>query len=155
MKKQRIYVDTSVIGGCFDLEFKTWSNGLMKDFRLGHFIPVISEVVKAEILPAPEPVRKKYEELMELEPEILLVNEEVQNLTSRYKALKILTVKFENDLTHIALATVAGVDILTSWNFKHIVHFDKIRQFNGVNLEQGYNPIQIHSPREVTHYEDD
>jgi hypothetical protein len=155
MKKLRIYVDTSVIGGCFDPEFKPWSDGLMKDFSMEYFIPVISEVVKAEILPAPEAVRKQYERLMELEPEVLLLNDEVQQLAARYKALKILNAKFYNDLVHIALATVASVDILTSWNFKHIVHYDKIRQFNEVNMEQGYNPIQIYSPREVTHYEND
>ena len=33
MKKLRIYIDTSVIGGCFDLEFKIWSDALMEDFR--------------------------------------------------------------------------------------------------------------------------
>ena len=69
-----------------------------------------------------------------------------------YKRHKILTEKFENDMTHIALATVNEVDILVSWNFKHIVHFDKIRQFNVVNLKMGFKAIAIHSPREVTHY---
>lgn len=55
------------------------------------------------------------------------------------------------DGLHIALATAAEVDLLVSWNFKHIVHYDKIRMFNAVNLELGYNPLQIYSPREVTH----
>jgi hypothetical protein len=50
MKILRIYVDTSVIGGCFDAEFALWSNGLMQDFRLGTFRPVLSEVIAAEIL---------------------------------------------------------------------------------------------------------
>ena len=40
-----------------------------------------------------------------------------------------------------------------SWNFKHIVHYEKIRSFNAVNLEKGYKPIEIHSPREVTYDE--
>ena len=53
------------------------------------------------------------------------------------------------DAEHIAAATVAGVDLMVSWNFKHIVHFDKIRGFEAVNLLQGYKPIRIHSPREV------
>ncbi len=55
-------------------------------------------------------------------------------------------------MLHIALATVAEVDLLVSWNFKHIVRFDKIRLFNAANLEQGYKPLVIHSPREVTTY---
>ena len=64
MKILRIYVDTSVIGGCFDAEFASWSRGLMQDFRLGTFRPVLSEVTAAEILPAPEPVRLQYAELL-------------------------------------------------------------------------------------------
>jgi hypothetical protein len=35
MKVQRVYVDTSVLGGCFDVEFATWSSGLITDFRKG------------------------------------------------------------------------------------------------------------------------
>jgi len=55
-------------------------------------------------------------------------------------------------MLHIALATVADVDVLVSWNFKHIVRLEKIRIFNGVNLELGYKPLLIYSPREVTHH---
>jgi len=71
-------------------------------------------------------------------------------LADIYLKRKILTPKFYDDIMHIALATIANVDIVVSWNFKHIVHFDKIRQFNGVNIELGYNTLQIYSPREVT-----
>jgi hypothetical protein len=53
------------------------------------------------------------------------------------------------DAEHIAAATVAEVDIVVSWNFKHIVHFDKIRGFNGVNSLRGYRPLEIYSPVEV------
>jgi hypothetical protein len=56
-------------------------------------------------------------------------------------------------MLHIALATVADADILVSWNFKHIVRFDKIRMFNAANMEQGYKALPIHSPREVTTHE--
>jgi hypothetical protein len=58
-------------------------------------------------------------------------------------------------MLHIALATVADADMLVSWNFKHIVRFDKIRMFNAANLTQGYKPLAIHSPREVTTYGQD
>jgi hypothetical protein len=56
---------------------------------------------------------------------------------------------------HTAIATIADVDLSVSWNFKHMVHFDKIRLFNAVNLEQGYKPLQIYSPREEASYEED
>jgi hypothetical protein len=88
VKQPRIYLDTSVIGGCFDDEFAAWSNGLMRDFASGRYVPLLSDVLAAEVEDAPEAV--------------------------------------------------------------HIVHFDKIRLFNSVNLELGYKPLLIYSPREVT-----
>jgi hypothetical protein len=42
-----------------------------------------------------------------------------------------------------------------SWNFRHVVRFEKMRLFNAVNLELGYKPIQLYSPREVTSYDTD
>lgn len=58
MKTSRIYLDTSVIGGCYDKEFAPWSNGLMKDFRLRHYIPVISDLTFEELSKAPKPVKQ-------------------------------------------------------------------------------------------------
>lgn len=155
MKKQRVYVDTSVIGGCFDDEFAIWSNGLMNDFGQGHFIPVTSDVIAAEIADAPEFVQEKFAELLSFEHEMLTVDNACLELANIYQERQILTPKFHNDGIHIAVATVAEVDVLVSWNFKHIVNFNKIRLFNAVNLEQGYKQIQIFSPREVTTYEDE
>ena len=154
MKKFRIYIDTSVIGGCFDEEFYLWSNGLMKDFRLGHFIPVLSDAVALEIENAPLKVKEKYYELVDDGAEVIEVNEAVVKLLNFFRRAKVLNERFEKDMTHIALATVYQVDILVSWNFQHIVRFDKINQFNNISREAGYKPIAIYSPREVTHYEE-
>jgi hypothetical protein len=155
MKRLRIYIDTSVIGGCFDPEFSEWSNSLVKDFAAGTFMPVLSDVLAAEIQDAPEAVRRKYEDLARGEHEFVVVTEEVAELAEAYQCRKILTPKFYDDGLHIALASVAEADLLVSWNFRHIVHFDKIRLFNSVNLELGYKPLQIYSPREVTKTEGD
>jgi hypothetical protein len=150
MKTQRIYIDTSVIGGCFDDEFAEWSNGLVADFRTGIFRPLLSEVVAAEIADAPETVQSVYAELVSLDAEVLTVDESALGLAEEYQKRSILTPNFYDDGLHIALATVAEADLLVSWNFKHIVRFDKIRLFNAVNIEFGYKPLQIFSPREVT-----
>lgn len=155
MKKLRIYIDTSVIGGCFDPEFSEWSNSLLDDFAAGAFLPLLSDVVAAEIEDAPEVVRQKYAELVRGDHEFALVTEEVTELAEAYQRRGILTAKFYDDALHIALASVAEADLLVSWNFRHIVHFDKIRQFNSVNLELGYKPLQIYSPREVAKAEED
>jgi hypothetical protein len=103
MKILRVYIDTSVIGGCFDVEFAPWSNGLMQDFRAGHFRPVLSEVVAGEIRAAPEPVRVQYAELLRLGAEFLAVSDEALDLAAVYEARGILAPRFRNDMLHIAL----------------------------------------------------
>ena len=124
----------------------------MLDFREGVFNPVVSTIVTLEIGDAPVSVRKTYEDLLLLNPEVLEVDEEEIALADRYLERGILSENYYDDAQHIALATVANVDVLASWNFRHIVHFDKICQFNAVNLEQGYKPSDIRSPREVTRH---
>jgi len=152
MKKQRVYIDTSVIGGCFDVEFAKWSNGLMEDFRRGNFKLVLSEVVTSEIDNAPNQIQSLYQELLILAVELVTISDEIIDLADAYQQRNILTPKYYDDGLHIALATVAEVDMVASWNFKHMVRFDKIKLFNVVNVEYGYKPIHIHSPREVTIY---
>jgi predicted nucleic acid-binding protein len=154
MKPQRIYLDTSVIGGCFDAEFAPWSNGLFKDISDGLFAPATSDIVSAELFYAPREVKVKYQEFLQFHPDILEVNSNVEMLTDAYIGHRILSEKFKNDLLHIALASVHTIDILVSWNFKHIVHYDKIVKFNAVNLEYGFQQLMILSPREVSTYEE-
>lgn len=153
MKIPRIYLDTSVIGGCFDEEFEEWSNALVADLYKGLFTPLVSTIVTDEIKSAPDNVKAKYKEIITIGSEVLTPNEEALELYEQYAKHEIITQKYANDMMHIALATIGDADILVSWNFKHIVRFDKIRQFNAVNLECGYRTLAIHSPREVTYYE--
>lgn len=153
MKRQRVYLDTSVLGGCFDPEFAEWSNGLIRDFRRERFVPVLSEVTAAEVQEAPETVQAIYAELLTIGAEVAQATEDALELADVYQDRRILTPKFYDDGLHIALATVAEVDVLTSWNFRHIVHFDKIRLFAAINIEYGYKALQIFSPREVMTYD--
>lgn len=148
-----VYPDTSVIGGCFDAEFQTWSNALMQDFRAGRLVPVVSDLLEAELEGAPASVRGIFSELKALAGASLATTPEALDLAGRYAAKGIVPARFRNDMLHIALATVSGADIVVSWNFKHIVRFDKIRAFNAVNIEAGYKAMAIHSPREVATYE--
>ena len=121
MKALRIYIDTSVVGGCLDPEFAPWSNGLVRDFVDGRYRAVVSEVVATELELAPEGVKAKWDEILSISPEFLEITEEAAALAAQYAKHANLPAKFYNDLIHIALATVADVDVLVSWNFKHIV----------------------------------
>ena len=149
MKKLRIYVDTSVLGGCFDSEFDEWSNRLLESFRRGKYKAVLSSITASEVEQAPEPVKAVHAELIAAGAELLMVSEEALELFNKYRAKGILGPKFQNDMLHIALATIADADVLVSWNFRHIVRLDKIRLFNAVNIECGYKALTIYSPREV------
>jgi hypothetical protein len=149
----RIYIDTSVLGGCFDDEFSVWSNGLIRDFRAGRFIPVLSDVTAAEVREAPEAVQEVHREMLRLAGGVLPVTAVVVEMVEAYRSRHILPAKFAADMTHIALATLAEVDALVSWNFKHIVRLEKIRLFNAANVELGYRILNILSPREVTTHE--
>ena len=152
MAGPRIYVDTSVLGGCFDAEFSVWSNGLLDDFRRGLLHPVLSDVTAEEIGRAPATVQTVHEELVALGAELVSVSPEVLALVAAYEVRAILGPRYRNDLLHIALATVAAVDALVSWNFRHIVRLDRIQQFNEVNIALGRGALMIYSPREVTTY---
>ena len=84
--------------------------------------------------------------------ELVSATEEVVGLVGAYEDHGILGPRYRNDMLHIALTTVASVDVVVSWNFRHVVRLDKIQQFNGVNIERGYRTLAIYSPREVTTY---
>ena len=114
MKVQRVYVDTSVLGGCFDEEFAPWSNGLMRDFRRGNFEAVTSDVVAAEVEPAPDEVQSKYAELESYGATVVEVTEDVVELADAYERRGILSSNYRDDGLHIAAATVHAVDVLTS-----------------------------------------
>ena len=152
MKKIVIYVDTSVIGGCLDPEFQEWSLGPLADFRAGTFSLILSDLTEAEIEDAPDEVKRVYMEFRETSTNVIELTAEAAELADAYLQHGILSENFLNDARHIAIATVGGADLVASWNFKHIVHFEKIQRFNAVNIEAGYKPISIFSPREVTKY---
>ena len=71
------------------------------------------------------------------------------SLRDAYLAAGVVGPSSRNDAEHVALATVARADLIVSWNFKHLVHIDKIRGFNAVNLRDGYPTLEIRSPKEV------
>lgn len=155
MKKLHIYVDTSVIGGCEDAEFSVVSRQLWSKFQTGEYVLVISDLTLQELEGAPPRVRRRLEELSPDHQVRVALSTSVEELARSYIAHGVVGPGSLADALHVALATVGGVDVLVSWNFKHIVNLGRIRLFNAVNLEQGYGLIEIRTPREVLHEEED
>jgi hypothetical protein len=147
----KFYVDTSVWGGNEDKEFEEWTIPFFEQARQGRFTIVISDVTLRELVPAPLPVRQLIESIPDSFLELVSLTEEEDILAQHYIKEGALTSKYESDAHHIAIATILKVESLVSWNFKHMVNFFRIKQYNSINLKFGYSIIDIRSPKEVTY----
>lgn len=145
----RVYIDTSVVGGCFDDEYKEESNRLWNEFKMEQKRAVVSDLLQLELEEAPEQVRELLRELPPDSIEYVSLDQESLALAHAYLQDGAVAESSLSDARHIAIATIARADVLVSWNFKHIVNLNRIRRFNAVNLKMGYPAIEIRSPREV------
>ncbi len=76
-------------------------------------------------------------------------------MAKKYIELDAISKKHFDDATHIAYSSYYNVDVLVSWNFKHIVNAFRIIKYNAINQMFGYKLIDIRSPREVLNEEDE
>ena len=145
----RVYIDTSVIGGCIDQEFKEWSIKLFEEFKDGKKIAVISDITLDELELAPKKVQNILKQIPDKYLKIVESNPETEEMARQYILRKTVSEKFYLDALHIAIATYHNVTVLSSWNFKHIVNLDRIIKYNSVNIEMGYKVLEIRSPRDI------
>jgi len=148
------YTDTSVIGGCFDEEFAETSGQLFNMFKIGEALIVVSDLTLLELQDAPPRVRAALDEIPLAHREDVELTEEATTLAERYIAAGVVVATKRVDAQHIALATLSRVDVLVSWNFKHIVNLQRIHGYNSVNLRFGYPLLEIRTPQEVLSYEE-
>ncbi|MEO6720655.1 MAG: PIN domain-containing protein [Ferruginibacter sp.] len=148
MGKPRIYIDNSVLGGYYDEEFEEATRKLFKRIENKDFDIYFSEVNETELILAPRRVREVKDKIPEDCLHYVEIDDEAENLAQTYITEKALGKSSENDAYHIAIASVNRLDCLISWNFKHIVNFDKIKLFHSINIRSGYPTIDIRSPLE-------
>jgi len=151
--KLRVYIDTSVVGGYFDDEFEDDTKAFFERIFNKEFLVHFSEVSETELSLAPNFVKELKTKIPSDCYKYLELDNESRDLAQAYLNEKILGKSSLNDAYHIAIATINRLDVLVSWNFKHIVNFDKIRLFNSINLRLSYPMIDIRSPREFIKYE--
>ncbi len=148
-----VYIDTSVVGGYFDAEFELWTKIFFEAVRKGEFKIMISELLTQELNHAPDHIKSFLDQISNQHKGYIEIDEEADKLAKLYISNGIVGIKSLADCRHIATATVNKIEILTSWNFKHIVNLDKIHLYNGINLQHGYQTIEIRTPREIVNYE--
>jgi predicted nucleic acid-binding protein len=147
--KQRFYFDTSVFGGIYDTEFEEDSLVLFERVKMGQVICVYSNLTETELSTAPKKIRQFFSEIKEEHKEKVFVTPDALQLAQTYVDEKVVGETSLDDCIHIATATLNKVDLLVSWNFKHIVNIYRIRGYNAINLRQGYINLNIHSPKEI------
>jgi predicted nucleic acid-binding protein len=148
---RRLYADTSVFGGAFDTEFVAPTQRLLAQIRSGRFELVTSVVVQDEVSRGPEEVRGLFASLADPQA-VIEPSDEALRLAGAYVEAGVITEKWRADGLHVAVATLAGCIAVVSWNFRHIVHVEKAKGYNAVNMAQGCAQIAICSPPEVIEY---
>jgi len=116
MKKQRLYLDTSVFGGYYDEEFQEFTKPLFERINKGEFIVLFSAVLQKELEPAPEKIIKLIKQLKNEHTEFLEEDNDAVELATEYIAEKVVGKTSFADCLHIALATINKADLLVSWS---------------------------------------
>jgi len=147
-RTRRVYVDTSVFGGCEEDEFREPSRRLFERFRRGELSLVISPFTIDELNDAPKRVREVLDTVPEEHVELLPDSDEADRLAARYIAAGALGPSMLYDALDIAAATLARVDHLVSWNFRHMVKPWRISIINAVNRRHGHAHLDIRAPRD-------
>ena len=154
MRTQKVYIDTSVLWGYFDKEFELVTRRFFDEVKKGEYKVVISNVTEGELLNAPERVRSLLN-VLDIDYEVIKLTDDVVSLALEYIRENVVGQTSYDDCLHIAIATVSRLDLLVSWNFKHIVNIKRIRGYNGINIKNGYPSIEIRSPKDLIDYEND
>ncbi len=149
----RVYVDTSVVGGCFDEEFREPSRRLFEAFTRGDHTLLLSYLTATEVEGARQAVQDVLEQVPDAHIEEIEPSDDADSLALAYIDAGALAPSMKADAQHIALATLGEADILVSWNFKHIVNARRIQICNSVNIVQGRQSIDIRSPREIEYHD--
>lgn len=155
MHSTTLYLDTSVVGGCFDEEWREATLELFRRAELGLFHLVASVVTSNEVLGAPPMVQGHFASVFTDPAQILELTDEAESLAQAYLVAGIVTPKYVDDARHIAIATSNGLPLVVSWNFRHLANLKREAGFNSVNLLQGYPQLRIITPLQLLNETDE
>ena len=154
MSELSIYLDSSVWNYLFndhvpDLQEQT--RVLFDRLRSDRLVHVyLSDVVLQELGNAPAQRGALLADVLrEIKPSRLELDLESIALAQAYVNHGILATGHLADARHVAIATVAQLDGLVSWNYRHLVNRRRREAFNGANAIMGFLAIEIIAPPDV------
>jgi predicted nucleic acid-binding protein len=151
MKKETLYLDTSVLSSYYDERAKERKDSTIKFWEnvLPNYKVYISEVTVKELEDTRnETLRKKLKALIE-SFKVLRINKRVKDLANAYIGKGVFPEKYLNDALHVAVASFYGISYVVSWNFEHLVKVKTRKSVNLINVLEGYQEIEIISPQEL------
>ena len=158
MRKQKVYLETTMFNYYFD-KTKNAQPAAVAFFEAigsGQFDGYTSVYAYNELEKSPEPQRTNMLSLIEkYRITVLYASDEADQLAEKYMANNIIPSKKIMDALHIAIASVNEVDIILSFNFKHINKLKTKTLVPATNLVSGYRGIIIAQPEEVIDFETD
>lgn len=162
MKKLRVYFETTLFGFYYDtliqnLTKREATQRLFEQLKSRQWVGLVSGVVIQELEQTPEPHRKDLLKLLQDYPFSRLEYDpvEAQHLAELYLKAGIIPDDFPKDALHVAIATVAEIDVLVTWNCKHLANEFRARQIRAINLREGYvKELSIRTAEEVILYAD-
>jgi hypothetical protein len=130
-------------------------NCFVKRLRRADHEIYISEVVNIEIDNAPDGKKEKmFDAIQKYAPDVLPRDSEVNLMADAYIENGLLTEKHFRDVLHLSIASTNRLDILLSWNMRHIVRRKTQLIVNMTNREHGCPVIEIWTPKEMMDYAD-
>lgn len=155
MKKRDIYLDTSIWNYLFadDVpEKKAITIEFFSRVKKGEYNIYIGPTVFEEIRRTKD--KNKLDLLLQAvekyQPIVFELTEEVHNLAEKYIIKKVVPERKRDDAYHISYAVCNKVDILLSWNYRHLANIDKKAKVMAVNLLEGYlKEMEFITPYEV------
>jgi len=149
----KVYFETSALGFHFDDRAPAERDAvraLVRRAQRQELEGFISDLVLAEIEPAPEPTRTRLLRLVASPGfSVLGVTEEARELGDAYVAGGVIPAAFPADALHIAIATLNGIDVIASFNLRHLVRHRTVAETNRINRGRGLGFIDIRSPEQI------
>jgi hypothetical protein len=159
MNKLRIYIETSVWSFAFADDAPDYRADTLAFFercRSGFCDAFISDIVLAEIDRAEDPLKEQLIQIVrDVRPTVFALSPDAQALSDVFLREHAVPPSKPEDARHVAAAFAEELDVLVSWNFRHIANVRRADRFNALALLAGYHrPLRIVSPAEVL-YEDE
>lgn len=149
----KLYIETTVPNFLFAddaPEKKTVTEQFYKWVKISPDSFYISGLVLGEINRAQPELRSKLLEAVgRLGAEILEITDETEGLARRYVADGAIPPRYGDDALHVAIAVINQLDVVVTWNMRHLANMRRIESINRTNLAMGFRPIHIYTPEEV------